>query len=59
MEILELLSQGLTSKQIAQQFSLSKHTVDTHRRKMLKKMNCKNTVELLSVATEIGLLGAL
>lgn len=49
-EILSYLAKGLTSDQIASQLSLSKHTVDTHRRKMLKKMRCKNTAELLGAA---------
>jgi len=49
-EILGYLAKGLTSDQVAVQLSLSKHTIDTHRRKMLKKTGCKNTVEMLGVA---------
>lgn len=48
MEILQLLKQGYTSEQISNKLFISKHTVDTHRRKMLQKTNCENTVELLN-----------
>ncbi len=50
MEILNYLKRGKKSKEIAEKIFLSKHTVDTHRRKMLAKSTCSNTVELLSFA---------
>jgi len=37
-EILELVSEGKTSHEIAEFLHLSKHTVDTHRRKIGRKM---------------------
>ena len=33
--------------QIGQLLFISKHTVDTHRRKILRKLEIKNTTELL------------
>ncbi len=47
LEILSLLKSGLASKEIADKLFLSKHTIDTHRRKMLAKASCTNTVELV------------
>ncbi len=46
-EIAELLCNNKTSEQISQLLFISKHTVDTHRRKILKKLKIKNTTELL------------
>ncbi|MEQ9425568.1 MAG: helix-turn-helix transcriptional regulator [Cyclobacteriaceae bacterium] len=46
-EILELLTCGKTSKEIAAQLNVSSHTIDTHRRNILKKTNMKNTTQLL------------
>ena len=37
-EILELVFEGKTSREIGEILYLSKHTVDTHRRRILKKM---------------------
>jgi len=45
-EVVQLLAAGLSSKQIANQLFLSSHTVDTHRRNLLKKTGTKNTLEL-------------
>jgi DNA-binding NarL/FixJ family response regulator len=46
-EILLLLAQGKTSAEIARLLFISKSTVDTHRRNILKKTGAKNTMELL------------
>ncbi len=46
-EIVTLLAEGRTSRNIAQYLSLSKHTIDTHRRNMLKKSGLRNTAELV------------
>ncbi|MEX0987369.1 MAG: response regulator transcription factor [Bacteroidales bacterium] len=45
-EILDLLIQCNTSKEIAEKLFISKNTVDTHRRNMLKKLGLRNTGEL-------------
>ena len=47
VEIIKLLKRGSTSAKIAEQLFLSKHTVDTHRRNMLRKCKCENTVDLI------------
>lgn len=46
IEIARRIFQGKTSAQIADELFLSKHTVDTHRRNMLKATGCKSTTEL-------------
>ena len=48
-EIIEFLIKGYTSQDIADAIGLSKHTVDTHRRNILKKNDCSNTSELFSL----------
>jgi len=45
--ILNLLIAGKSSKQIAQDLYISKYTVDTHRRNMLKKTNTSSIYELV------------
>ena len=37
-EILDLIAQGLTSKQIARQLSISPYTVNTHRDNLRRKL---------------------
>jgi tetratricopeptide (TPR) repeat protein/DNA-binding CsgD family transcriptional regulator len=48
LEILQLLKDGFISKLIADKLFISIHTVDTHRRRMLKKANVSNTTELIN-----------
>jgi DNA-binding CsgD family transcriptional regulator len=48
LKILGFLKTGNNTKEIADMLSLSEHTVNTHRRNMIQKMNVKNTAELIS-----------
>lgn len=45
-EVARLLTQGLSSKTIAEMLFLSPHTVDTYRRRIIKKLNIKSTAKL-------------
>jgi DNA-binding NarL/FixJ family response regulator len=46
-EVLQLVSEGLTTQQIADQLFTSKRTIETHRQNMLEKTCCKNTATLI------------
>jgi len=46
-EILHLISQGFRSQDIAEKLHVSVHTVNTHRRNMLKKLEVKTMAELM------------
>lgn len=50
-EVLELVTQGLLSKQIADVLSLSVRTVEAHRANILRKTNARNTGELSRLYT--------
>ena len=45
--VLKGMLAGQTSKAMAAELNLSSHTIDTYRRKVLKKLGVKNTVELI------------
>lgn len=47
LELIRCLSEGLSSKQAADHLGITKNTVDTHRRNLLCKTGCKNTMELV------------
>lgn len=55
-EIIKYLTDGLASKQIADILHISVHTVDTHRRNLLKKTGAKNTLELAATCLKKGLI---
>lgn len=56
VEVLSFLKEGITSQGIAEALHISKHTVDGHRRSMLKKSACKNTVALIGFCQKNGIL---
>ena len=53
-EILKLLAQNKSSKEIGNILFISPHTVDTHRRKLLDKMNVNDTASAVVYATMLG-----
>jgi DNA-binding CsgD family transcriptional regulator len=53
-QILTLLVEGKLSKQISSILDISKQTVDTHRKNMLRKNNLSNTGELIGKAIRCG-----
>jgi len=58
IEIVQLIADGFTTKDIAQQLYLSFHTVGTHRRNIFRKLNVKNSSELIIHALRKGLITA-
>ena len=55
-ELLKYLTQGLSSKQIAEKMGISINTVNNHRKNMLAKTHCKSSSELTNYAVRHGLL---
>ena len=49
-EILQLVAKGFSSKQIACALSISKHTVESHRKHLLQKLKANNVAELIQKA---------
>ena len=54
IEIVTLISKGLTSKEIAEKIHISPRTVETHRHNILKKLQIPNAAQLSSWAKEKG-----
>lgn len=56
IEILQLISFGCSSREIAEKLFLSNHTVTNHRKNMLNRSRCGNFAELVRVAINENLL---
>lgn len=56
LELLPHFIKGMASKEIADQFFISSHTVDTHRRNIKSKSGCKSMYDLLTFASRNKLL---
>ena len=52
IDIIKLLKEGCTTEEIAEKLFLSPRTVDTHRAKILKKLQLKNSLSLIKLINE-------
>jgi len=55
-EVLLLVSDGKTTKEIAEELFVSSRTVETHRVNIMKKLNVQNTAELIKKAAHLKLI---
>jgi DNA-binding NarL/FixJ family response regulator len=55
-EILQLLAEGSTTKEIASHLGVSVKTVETLRRNMMQKLNMRSIAELTKYAIREGLI---
>lgn len=55
-EIMQLITKGMTSGEIATKLFLSIYTVDTHRKNLLTKFEVNNTALLITMAAKFGIL---
>ena len=49
-EIIQLVAEGLSNKEIAKKLFLSVHTISTHRKNIMSKLDVKNTAGLVMYA---------
>ncbi len=55
-EILPLIAEGHTSREIALRLEISPRTVEHHRANILRKLDLRNTASLIRYAMQRGLL---
>ncbi len=55
-EVLQLIAEGKTNKEVATKLNLSVYTVDSHRGKIMEKLNLHSTGELVRFAIKRGLV---
>jgi DNA-binding NarL/FixJ family response regulator len=55
-EILKFIAKGRSTQQIADNLHLSPHTVQTHRKSIIRKLNIKSPTEFVIYAMDLGIL---
>jgi DNA-binding NarL/FixJ family response regulator len=55
-QVLQLIAEGKTNKEISQVLGMSVKTVDTHRQNLMAKLNIHETASLVRHAIKIGLI---
>lgn len=55
-EIVTLIAAGKTTRDISEELNISVKTVETHRTRIMEKLNCHKAAELVAIAMKEGLL---
>ena len=58
VEIIKLIAEGNTTKDIAQKLFLSFHTITTHRKNIFRKLKLRSSSELILYAIKQGIINA-
>lgn len=53
LEILKLIAEGYSSKEISSKLKISFHTAETHRKHLMDKFSARNAAELIKKATKV------
>jgi DNA-binding NarL/FixJ family response regulator len=56
VQLLRLISNGARSKEIAAELSLSPNSIETYRSRLMKKLGCSSTAELVRYAIRTGII---
>ena len=56
LEIIQLIAQGLSSKEIAEKLFISQKTVENHRANIMAKLKIRRSVDLVRRAAQLGLI---
>ena len=56
LQILQLVAYEYSSKDIARELHISIHTAISHRKKLMEKLDVKNSAGLVRIGFEVGLL---
>jgi len=58
LQVLTLIAEGFTNKQIADRLGISVRTVETHRERLMRKLDVQGTAALTKAAITLGLVNA-
>ncbi|MFA0964174.1 LuxR C-terminal-related transcriptional regulator [Roseivirga sp. BDSF3-8] len=53
MQVLQLIAEGLSSKELAERLNISSHTATSHRKNLMSKFKVRNTAELIKEASKV------
>jgi len=56
LEILELISKGMSNREIAEQLFVSENTVKTHSSRLFDKLSAKRRTQAVQIGKEMGLI---
>lgn len=58
IEVMQMMKQGLLSKEIANSLKISINTINCHRQNILRKLKANNSIEAVNFAQRLGILNS-
>ena len=55
-EVFQLMAEGFTGKEIASKLNISQKTVEHHRYRVMEKLGCNNTAQIVRLALKEGII---
>ena len=55
-DVMKYIASGLATKEIAEKLKISSHTVDSHRKNILTKLEVRNTADITRYAIKMGII---
>ena len=56
-DVLKLVAEGVSTREMAEQLHLSPKTIETHRKSLLSKLGARNSADLIRIAIREGFIG--
>ena len=56
IQVLQLLSEGQACRQISENLQVAETTIKTHKKRIKSKLDVSNSLEMIYVATKVGLI---
>jgi ATP/maltotriose-dependent transcriptional regulator MalT len=56
LEVLELMAQGMSNREIAEKLFVSENTIKTHSSRVFDKLGAKRRTQAVQMGKELGLL---
>ena len=56
LQVLELIADGHTDEEVATKLDITKHTANTHRKKIISKLDATNVASMIRKAMRKGLI---
>lgn len=56
LKVVENIQEGFTNREIADKLGITERTVETHRHNILKRLDCRNMSQLLTILFRQGII---
>lgn len=56
IQVLQMIAEGMMTKEIAHAMKISSRTIDIHRTRIIRRLEAKNAIHAVAIAIRMGLI---